>query len=26
VATSGHIALQDWAKGVSFRNLKIREN
>ncbi|KPM47086.1 3-keto-disaccharide hydrolase [Jiulongibacter sediminis] len=24
-ATSGHIALQDWAKGVSFQNLKIRE-
>lgn len=23
--TSGHIALQDWAKGVWFRNLKIKE-
>lgn len=23
-ATSGRIALQDWAKGVSFRNMKIR--
>lgn len=23
-ATEGHIALQDWAKGVSFRNLKIK--
>lgn len=22
--TSGHIALQDWAKGVSFRNIKVR--
>jgi hypothetical protein len=24
-ATSGKIALQEWAKGVSFRNIKIRE-
>ena len=24
-ATSGHIGLQDWAKGVSFRNIKIKE-
>ncbi len=24
-ATSGHIALQDWAHGVSFRNIKIKE-
>lgn len=24
-STKGHIALQDWAKGISFRNLKIRE-
>ncbi|MCU0381031.1 MAG: DUF1080 domain-containing protein [Chitinophagaceae bacterium] len=24
-ATSGKIALQNWAKGVSFRNIKIRE-
>ena len=24
-AVSGRLALQDWAKGVSFRNLKIRE-
>ncbi|MGR3812219.1 3-keto-disaccharide hydrolase [Jiulongibacter sp. NS-SX5] len=24
--TSGHIALQDWAKGVWFRNIKIKEN
>ncbi|WP_018627064.1 3-keto-disaccharide hydrolase [Niabella aurantiaca] len=23
--TSGHIALQDWASGVAFRNIKIRE-
>lgn len=23
--TKGHIALQDWAKGVSFRNIKIKE-
>ncbi len=23
--TSGHIALQDWSTGVSFRNIKIRE-
>lgn len=23
--TKGHIALQDWAKGVAFRNIKIRE-
>lgn len=23
--TSGHIALQDWTKGVSFRNIKIKE-
>src|SRR6185312_1434575 len=23
--TSGHIALQDWSKGVSFRNVKIKE-
>jgi hypothetical protein len=23
-STKGHIALQDWAKGISFRNLKIR--
>lgn len=23
-ATKGHIGLQDWAKGVSFRNIKIR--
>lgn len=23
--TSGRIALQDWAKGVSFRNIKIKE-
>ena len=23
-ATSGHIALQDWSKGVSFRNIKIK--
>ncbi|MCW5911239.1 MAG: DUF1080 domain-containing protein [Cyclobacteriaceae bacterium] len=23
--TSGHIALQDWNKGVSFRNIKIKE-
>lgn len=23
--TKGHIALQDWAKGISFRNMKIRE-
>lgn len=22
--SSGHIALQDWARGISFRNLKIR--
>jgi len=24
-ATSGHIALQDWAHGISFRNIKIKE-
>lgn len=24
-ATSGKIALQNWAKGISFRNIKIRE-
>ena len=24
-ATGGHIALQDWAKGVCFRNIKIKE-
>ncbi len=24
-STKGHIALQDWAKGISFRNLKIKE-
>ncbi|MBC6492809.1 DUF1080 domain-containing protein [Flavihumibacter stibioxidans] len=24
-STSGRLALQDWARGVSFRNLKIRE-
>lgn len=24
-STSGHIALQDWAKGVSFKNIKIKE-
>ncbi len=24
-ATSGHIVLQDWAKGISFRNIKIKE-
>ncbi|AHF16439.1 3-keto-disaccharide hydrolase [Niabella soli] len=23
--TSGHIALQDWASGVAFRNIKIKE-
>jgi hypothetical protein len=23
--TKGHLALQDWAKGISFRNVKIRE-
>ena len=23
--TKGHIALQDWAKGVSFRNIKIKK-
>lgn len=23
--TSGHIALQDWMKGISFRNIKIKE-
>lgn len=23
--TKGHIVLQDWAKGVSFRNIKIKE-
>ena len=23
-STKGHIGLQDWAKGVSFRNIKIR--
>lgn len=23
--TSGHLALQDWARGISFRNLKIRD-
>jgi len=23
--SSGHIALQDWAKGVSFQNIKIKE-
>ncbi len=23
--TKGHIGLQDWAKGVSFRNIKIKE-
>ena len=23
-ATKGHIGLQDWAKGVSFRNIKIK--
>ncbi|MDP2042141.1 MAG: DUF1080 domain-containing protein [Algoriphagus sp.] len=24
-STSGHISLQDWAKGISFKNLKIKE-
>lgn len=24
-STKGHIALQDWAKGIAFRNLKIKE-
>ncbi len=24
-STRGHIALQDWAKGIAFRNLKIKE-
>jgi hypothetical protein len=24
-STKGHIALQDWAKGVAFRNIKIKE-
>ncbi|UBM57800.1 DUF1080 domain-containing protein [Marinilongibacter aquaticus] len=24
-ATKGHIALQDWSKGVSFKNIKIKE-
>jgi hypothetical protein len=24
-STKGHIALQDWAKGVSFRNIKLKE-
>lgn len=24
-STKGHIALQDWAKGISFKNLKIKE-
>ncbi|AWW00635.1 3-keto-disaccharide hydrolase [Arcticibacterium luteifluviistationis] len=24
-STSGHLALQDWAKGVSFKNIKIKE-
>ena len=24
-STKGHIALQDWSKGVSFRNIKIKE-
>lgn len=24
-ATSGHIALQDWAQGVAFRNIKLKE-
>ncbi len=23
--TSGHIALQDWAKGIAFRNIKIKD-
>lgn len=23
--TKGHIALQDWAKGISFRNIKIKQ-
>jgi hypothetical protein len=25
MAIKGHIALQDWTNGVSFRNIKIRE-
>ncbi len=25
VATSGHLALQDWTNGVAFRNIKIKE-
>ena len=25
VATKGHIAVQDWTNGVSFRNIKISE-
>ncbi len=25
VATKGHLALQDWTNGVSFRNIKIKE-
>jgi Domain of Unknown Function (DUF1080) len=25
VAAKGHIALQDWTNGISFRNIKIRE-
>ncbi|MDJ1480700.1 MULTISPECIES: DUF1080 domain-containing protein [Xanthocytophaga] len=24
-STKGHIALQDWSKGISFRNIKIKE-
>ena len=24
-STKGHIALQDWAKGISFRNIKIKK-
>lgn len=24
-STKGHISLQDWAKGISFKNLKIKE-
>jgi hypothetical protein len=25
VATNGHLALQDWTNGISFRNIKIQE-
>jgi len=26
LATKGHLALQDWTNGISFRDIMIKEN